>query len=213
MAFLVYPSAPSPSEQAAAPPPPAPAATAAAGVLHLERFLESVLKPSLDSVLTQRDELYTTVAQCAQLRWLMDDMQALSRYHSFIEASTAAEAAAAVPLSADGRAVSAPPPLPTSRRAQADACKPRQRNKILVDLGSHFYTQGVVPDASVVCMSIGCGIVLPMTRDEARAFLRKKESVARRMILSTSKEALRIKYRIRLVTEAIARLNERHLGL
>ncbi|GET86335.1 hypothetical protein, conserved [Leishmania tarentolae] len=185
-----------------------PVATAPAGVLHLERFLESVLKQSLDAVLSQRDELYATVAQCAQLRWLMDDMRALSRHHSFIEASTAAEAA---PPSATG-APNASPPL-MSKRAQACAYQPPQKNKILVDLGNHFYTQGVVKDASVLYMNIGCGVVLPMSLDEARDFLQKKESVVRRMIMNKSKEALRIKYRIRLVTEAIARLNERHLGL
>ncbi|CAJ1006108.1 putative Prefoldin subunit [Leishmania naiffi] len=204
---------PSPSEPAAA---SSLHAIAPAGVLRLERFLESVLKQNLDAVLSQRDELYATVAQCAQLRWLMDDMQALSRYHSFIEASTAAEAAAAVPLSASSPAAkgaaNGSSPL-MSKRAQADAYKPPQKNKILVDLGHHFYTPGVVKDSGIVYMNIGCGVVMPMSLDEAREFLRKKESVVRRMILNKSKEVLRIKYRIRLVTEAIARLNERHNGL
>ncbi|CBZ24237.1 conserved hypothetical protein [Leishmania mexicana MHOM/GT/2001/U1103] len=214
MASLAHLSTPLPSEPSAA--ALSPAASAPAGVLHLERFLESILKQNLDTVLSQRDELYATVAQCAQLRWLMDDMQALSRYHSLIEASTAAEAAAAVPLSALAPAASgapnASPPL-MSKRAQADAYKPPRRNKILVDLGNHFYTQGVVKDAGVLLMNVGCGVVLPMSLEEAREFLRKKEAVVRRMIMNKSKEALRIKYRIRLVTEAIARLNERHLGL
>ncbi|KPA77588.1 hypothetical protein ABB37_06956 [Leptomonas pyrrhocoris] len=204
----------------APPPPPAPP-----GVLHLERFLESVLKKNLDTVLSQREELYNTVAQCAQLRWLMEDMQALSRYHSFVEAASAAEAASATSASAaaaDGAAavapstsnrISASSSSPVSKRAQANAYTPPQRNTILVDLGHHFYTQGVVRDASVVYVNLGCGVVLPMSQEEARAFLKKKESVVREMITSKSKEALRIKYRIRLVSEAIARLNESHLGL
>ncbi|KAG5510591.1 hypothetical protein JKF63_06888 [Porcisia hertigi] len=208
MDAVVDPSPPSSSGTS----PPA----ASTGVLHLERFLDSVLKQNLATALSHRDELYTTVAQCTQLRWLMEDMHAFSRYHSFIEASTAAEAAAAMPLSTSSSAAhaahSASPPL-LSKRAQADAYKPPQRNKILVDLGNHFYTPGLVKDASVVYMNIGCGVVMPMSLEESREFLRKKESSVRQMIMSATKEVLRIKYRIRVVTETIARLNERHLGL
>ena len=179
------------------------------GVLHLERFLESVLKKNLDTVLSQRDELYNTVAQCAQLRWLLEDMQALSRNSLFVETASAAADAAGEPATAP----SADALSPISKRARAAMYKPPQRNKILVDLGNHFYTQGVVKDASVVYVNIGCGVILPLSQEETRAFLQKKERVVREMILSKSKEALRIKYRIRVVSEAIARLNERHLGL
>ncbi|KPI88421.1 hypothetical protein ABL78_2486 [Leptomonas seymouri] len=197
-----------PSTSAASPPP---------GVLHLERFLESVLKKDLDTVLSQRDELHDTVAQCAQLRWLMEDMQALSRYHSFVEAASAAEAAHETSLAAasppNHHQANASPSSLVSKRAQADAYKPPQRNKILVDLGNMFYTPGVVRDASVVYMNIGCGVVLPMSPEEARAFLSKKEAVVRAMATNKSQEALRLKYRIRLVSEAIARLNNACLGL
>ncbi|KAL7700535.1 hypothetical protein NQL31_006205 [Lotmaria passim] len=195
---------PSSSETTMAAPP---------GVLHLERFLESVLKKNLDTVLSQRDELYNTVAQCAQLRWLLEDMQALSRNSLFVETASAAADAAGEPATAPSAAASADALSPISKRARAAMYKPPQRNKILVDLGNHFYTQSVVKDASVVYVNIGCGVILPLSQEETRAFLQKKERVVREMILSKSKEALRIKYRIRVVSEAIARLNERHLGL
>jgi hypothetical protein len=205
MELSTAPSATTTSSSSVLSPPP--------GVLHLERFLETVLKKNLDTVLSQRDELYNTVAQCAQLRWLMEDMQALSRCHSFVEAASAAEAAMKTPSAADTHDSSPSSSSLVSKRAQANAYRPPQRNKILVDLGNHFYTQGVVKDASVLYMNLGCGVVLPMSQEEARAFLKRKESAVREMATNKSREALRIKYRIRVVSEAIARLNESHLGL
>ncbi|KAK7197077.1 Prefoldin subunit [Novymonas esmeraldas] len=190
---------------------PSPSASPAAGVLRLERFLESVLKENLDQVLVQRDALYATVAQCAQLRWLMEDMHAFSRHHSFITASTAAEAASSTTTATTAMSSSGGPLR--SKRAEAELYTPPQRNKILVDLGNRFYTHGIIRDAGTVHMNLGCGVVLPMSLDDARAFLRRREAVVRHMILNKSKEALRITYRIRIVTEAIARLNEQHMGV
>lgn len=195
---------------------PAPSSS----VLQLEQFLDSVLHTSLRDILTQRDELYATVGQCAQLRWLLEDMRALSRRHSFIAAASAREEAAAAGIQTDGShrdeddATGCSSGLsPTTARTRGAASNPPRRNRVLVDLGHHFYTPAIVRDAETIYLHLGCGVVLPMPTDDAGRFLSRKESVVRRMILSKSKEALRVKYRIRLVKEAIARLHEQQTGL
>ncbi|RNE99660.1 protein UXT [Trypanosoma rangeli] len=165
----------------------------------LEHFLDAVLRQSLEKVLRERDTVYTMVSDCCQLRKLFEEMRALSSTHSFIsegEASSPSVAAAAAAAAA----------------AECGEEGKPQRNQIMVDIGNHFFVQCSVRDASQVWVNLGCGVVLSMSTAEADAFMQKKERLLRERAARLSKEALRIKYRIRLVMEAIARLYDRATG-
>lgn len=81
-------------------------------------------------------------------------------------------------------------------------------NRILVDLGHHFYMQAQVSDPSIVHINIGCGVVVPMNHDEAGKFLVKKERHLTEMAQLKTKETLRVKFRMRLVMEAISRIQD-----
>uniref|UniRef100_A0A0A9WPS5 Protein UXT n=2 Tax=Lygus hesperus TaxID=30085 RepID=A0A0A9WPS5_LYGHE len=87
-----------------------------------------------------------------------------------------------------------------------------RHNRILVDLGSHFYTPAKVYNATRVHVNLGCGVLLEMSTEEAEAFLIKKEAILRGIASRKTREVLQMKYRIRLVTEIIARLHERDIG-
>lgn len=75
-----------------------------------------------------------------------------------------------------------------------------------VDLGSRVFCEAHVTDASIVHTNIGAGIVVPLTRAEAHRFLVRKERMLKNDAQRLAKEALRVKYRTRLVMEAILRL-------
>ena len=79
---------------------------------------------------------------------------------------------------------------------------------MLVDVGSHFYMEAHVPNPEVVHVNVGCNLILPMLHEEADAFLVKKEQLHRDNAGRKTKEALRLKFRMRLVMEAIAQLHD-----
>lgn len=89
----------------------------------------------------------------------------------------------------------------------------RSQNKILVNLGNHFYTSASVVDNRTIWLNIGCGVVIERTREEAVSHLKKRESIARAGLHAQNVEILRLKFRIRLVTEAIRRLHQQCIGL
>lgn len=78
--------------------------------------------------------------------------------------------------------------------------------KMLLDLGCHFFTEVEIPNPAVVCINMGCGVVCPMSHEEAKRFLVKKERLLRDESVALSKEVLRVRFRMRLVMEAINRL-------
>nr|CCC95827.1 unnamed protein product [Trypanosoma congolense IL3000] len=160
-------------------------------MVRLEHFLDVVLRQSLERVLGQRDSVYTMISNCCQLRDLFEDMRSLSSTHSLIRRSVGSSAPAPAPAPAGG--------VP-------------QRNHLMVDLGNHFFVQCAVADASQVWVNLGCGVVLPMTQEEAVTFLGKREKLLRERASRLSRESLRIKYRMRLVMEAITRLHDRTTG-
>ncbi|PWU82968.1 hypothetical protein C4B63_442g4 [Trypanosoma cruzi] len=106
------------------------------------------------------------------------------------------------------------PSLPATIAAggEKEEEKRPQRNQIMVDIGNYFFVQCSVKDGSQVWVNLGCGVVLPMSTAEADVFLQKKEKLLRERAARLSKEALRIKYRIRLVMEAISQLYDRATG-
>lgn len=83
--------------------------------------------------------------------------------------------------------------------------------KILVDVGCNFFMKCKVVDTSTVLVNIGCGVVLPMACSEADVFLMKKERLLKEMAAAKTRESLRLRFRIRLVMEAITRLEAAQL--
>ncbi|CBH18317.1 hypothetical protein, conserved [Trypanosoma brucei gambiense DAL972] len=196
-------------------PSHAPADAAMGSMLRLEHFLDAVLRQSLARVLAQRDEVYNMASNCCQLRSLFDEMQSLSSTHSFIRrdegSSTALTVSAAVAAGEGKQSVGNATVVRGAGSTPGDVSV-QQRNHIMVDLGNHFFVQCTVADASRMWVNLGCGVVLPMFRDEALAFLQRRERLLRERAARLSKEALRIKYRMRLVMEAITRLYDRTTG-
>lgn len=163
----------------------------------LESLLEVTLRGELLAVYKRRDAAYTKSSECVQLRRLLQEMQQLT-----------------------------PADTPTGYAPRS----------ILVDLGQHVYCQCalkplelcepaldtaspapsatdvmVQSDAPEDChrwlhINVGCGVVVPMSSVEATRFLLRKEAAYKERAAMLSKEVLRVKYRIRIVTEAIRRL-------
>ncbi len=133
----------------------------------------------------KRDDMLSEGSRCVQLRRLLNEMQRIQ----------SGDPETGVPRN-DAAA--------STGGTTSSASKPT----ILVDVGNHVYCQCELKSDSDIWVNVGCGIVVPMTREEAFRFLVKKESLSRQNADRMSKEVLRVKYRIRLVLEAIRRLHE-----
>lgn len=160
----------------------------------LENFLDAVLNPLLCEEMQKRETAIQLAAQCTQLRVLFDEMKALSRSSSDGSDSMMKNQSSSIKTSK---------PLPPEP----------QRNHILVNLGNHFYTSALVKDARTIWLNIGAGVVLQMPIDDAKAHLVKRERIARESLERQNQQILRLKFRIRLVTEAIKRLHEKCIGV
>eukprot|EP00744_Colponema_vietnamica_P018768 GILI01026504.1.p1 GENE.GILI01026504.1~~GILI01026504.1.p1 ORF type:complete len:280 (+),score=62.20 GILI01026504.1:70-909(+) len=77
----------------------------------------------------------------------------------------------------------------------------------------HFLMTADVPNPSLIHINIGCGVIAPMTHEEANAFLKKKEQLYRDQSQRLSRESLRVRFRIRLVMEAITRIQDQSLAV
>lgn len=84
--------------------------------------------------------------------------------------------------------------------------------KAMSDLGCGFFVECKV-DAETIHVNLGCGVILQMNLADAATFLRKKEELLRKEGARLTKEALRIKYRIHLVLEAINRITSARLSM
>ena len=161
--------------------------------LLLETFLDEQLKKQHETVLRQREEYYTLASQAHRMsRYLTKDMPQLT---------------GTSPSEAQNKA----PPTTT----------------MLMDLGQHVYAQAMVETkhlTSSVIVDIGPGpvkksgtkacacddggrVLVPLTIAEAVHYFKKREAVMTKLAEGKTKEALKLKYRIRLVMEAIRRLN------
>eukprot|EP00758_Cryptobia_borreli_P015979 Tbor_TRINITY_DN6068_c2_g4::TRINITY_DN6068_c2_g4_i1::g.10714::m.10714 len=86
------------------------------------------------------------------------------------------------------------------------SCQALQATDMMVDIGQHFYMRAEIPNPAVVWINVGCGVICPMTHQEAKVVLKKKEGLFRNQSASLTKEILRVRFRMRLVKEAICRL-------
>lgn len=157
-------------------------------MFHLESFLDRVLRPDLHKVLERRDAARDNVARCHQLRMLLDEIALAADTVDERDVRVAAKTAGPT-----GAPLPPPPPAPVT---------------ILTDIGCHNYMECELADPSTVHVNIGAGVIAPLSEKEARVFLAKKEVVLRKNIERMSREALRVKYRIRLVMEAITRVHD-----
>lgn len=157
-----------------------------AGMARLEHFLDAVLKQTLQQEMAKRDRFIDLAAQCNQLQGLCEEMRTLS-------------SSSLIPVQRTA-----------STNAASATASPRQKNKVLVNLGNHFYTPATIRNTNVICLNIGCGVVLEMPTEDAVKHLKKREKLAKEALERQNVQILRLKYRIRLVTEAIRRLHEKY---
>ena len=172
----------------------------------LESFLEEVLKKDLDRVMRERDEIYQKIADGNQLNRLLADIK---------------RNAGGVDLEEDPRSVTdnAGKPLTTEQKNELVRAgpkrtwRPMQEVEMLSDVGCNFYMQCRLKDPAIVHLNIGAGVILAMTHEECARFLVKKEVQLRAAAESKTKEAIRLRYRIRVVMEAITRLYDAQMAL
>jgi hypothetical protein len=168
------------------------------GMARLEHYLDVILKGELKAAMARRDEAYDRASQCHRLRRFLKDLVQIHELEYAVANPQAAAAAAAQPKKAAYETNNEcdrmlEHPLTTSLR---------------IDLGCHCYAAAEVPDARVVHINIGCGVVVPMTHEEAHRFLLKREQLCKNEVTRLNKEILRTKYRIRIVMESLRRLHE-----
>lgn len=91
-------------------------------------------------------------------------------------------------------------------RDTSDSESTRLPHQMLVDLGHHTYMKANIPSMSTIHVNIGGGVVVPMSQTETLQFLDKKEALLIQQAEEKTKESLRVRYRIRLVMEALNRM-------
>jgi prefoldin subunit 5 len=154
----------------------------------LETFLEEILKKDLEKVMRERDALYNSIADCHKLRSVLGDVR---------------RSAQGVAGADDGK----------DRPQGSSSWVPEAEVTMLTDIGCRFFMQAKLRDPTVVHLNIGCGVVLPMTHDEAVRFLVKKEGLLNEAAGRKTKDALRLRFRIRVVMEAITRLYDAQMAV
>ncbi|KAG0165964.1 hypothetical protein DFQ28_001619 [Apophysomyces sp. BC1034] len=80
--------------------------------------------------------------------------------------------------------------------------------KTMVDLGSQFYAQAVVPDTQYIYLNVGFGFHVQFTLDEAKDFIEKKEKRLQSTVDKYSADADKIRAHIKMVLEAMAEILE-----
>mmetsp|Transcript_26787 Transcript_26787/g.37387 ORF Transcript_26787/g.37387 Transcript_26787/m.37387 type:complete len:164 (-) Transcript_26787:141-632(-) len=76
----------------------------------------------------------------------------------------------------------------------------------LVNLGSEFYSQAVVPDPSRIVVDVGLTLHVEFTLDEAIEFCKKKEEHLKRKGEKLTEKASEIRAHIKLVYDAMAEI-------
>lgn len=169
--------------------------------LRLETFLDSVLRKSLEEALIQRDEILTMASSCTHLRQTLKSLRDLHTPPPLQVAGSSAVSSASNSTSlSHAPAAGAPSP-----RSLDDPLPP---TLMQVDVGHRFFMQANVKNPALVHVNIGCGVVVPMKHSEAETFLQKKELLLAERGKKKTQDILRIKFRMRLVMEAISRLQQ-----
>jgi hypothetical protein len=185
----------------ARPGPAMPTDVSTQRMLRMEHFLDAVLRRELQSVLLRRESASAIAAQCRHVRDLIDSIVSLGaakqQQQHMADAAAAGFASSRTSASSSGLSSTSAAPLST---------------ELLTNIGNHFYMQCVVPDARTIHINIGSGVVLPMPLADAKAFLVLKEELLVQDVVRLTRESLRVRFRMRLVMEAISRLNDASMG-
>ncbi|CAI8003729.1 Protein UXT homolog [Geodia barretti] len=78
--------------------------------------------------------------------------------------------------------------------------------KTMVDLGCNFYSQALVPDPQHMCVAVGFGVFVELTRSEALQFIEKKVAGLNKKAEELTAQACQVKARIRIVVEGLREL-------
>mmetsp|Transcript_32019 Transcript_32019/g.56215 ORF Transcript_32019/g.56215 Transcript_32019/m.56215 type:complete len:159 (-) Transcript_32019:145-621(-) len=78
--------------------------------------------------------------------------------------------------------------------------------KSLVNLGSEFYAQAVVPNPEYIFVDVGLTLKVQFTLEEAVAFCHKKEAHLKQKADKLTKKASELKAHIKLVYDAMAEI-------
>jgi hypothetical protein len=115
---------------------------------------------------------------------------------------------------AAGLGVPAPAPDPIGYVAPADAAVAGvlPSFELMHDLGCRIYATATAVDPRVVHVNIGCGVVVAYTVEEALAQVAVMERTLRRECDDATAKVLKLKFRQRLVTEAIMRLQDQQVA-
>ena len=154
-------------------------------IRRLQYVLDVVLRQDYENILIKRNEIYDKVSQHVQLQKLIRDDMQLTRKAEQKSDSTAK----------------------SSNNNNSNATE-EEDITMLHEVGCKFYSQCKLIDPRVIHVNIGCDVIVAMTIDEALKFSKKAEDSYRMRGEQLTKDALNSKYKMRLVTEAIMRLQD-----
>lgn len=149
-------------------------------IRRLQHLLDVVLRKEYEDLLKRRDEVYDKVSQQIQFQKLIKtDLKLVS------DSDEGAEKEA--------------------KKSEAGEEAPVE---LMHDIGCKFYVKCQLLDTRVVHMNVGCGVIVAMTLREALVHSERAVKSYRARGEQLTKQALSAKYKQRLVTEAIMRLQD-----
>eukprot|EP00727_Mastigamoeba_balamuthi_P006542 m51a1_g2508 hypothetical protein (150) ;mRNA; f:141746-142195 len=126
-----------------------------------------------------------------------------AEYRAFIDGQLAQDLAARV---AELRALDAQAASYDDLRAKLEQLGAARDVEALVDLGGRFYAQARVPDMSRVCVHVGLGFHVEMSRDEALAFVPLKVAELGRLRGAAARAVAQSKATLATANDALDRL-------
>ncbi len=149
-------------------------------IRRLQYVLDVILREEYENILVKRDEIYDKVSQHVQLQKLIrDDLKLTSSRNQN-----------------------------DNNDNNNDDSEGEQRT-VLHDVGCNMFVQAkLLEPKKVIHVNIGCGVIVAMTIDEALKFSKKAEDTYRMRGEKLTRDSLNAKYKMRLVMEAIMRLQD-----
>jgi len=89
---------------------------------------------------------------------------------------------------------------------KANTSSKQKKMKSLVNLGSEFYAQAVIPDTTRIFVEVGLTLRVEFTLDEAVAFCKRKEAHLKAKGDKLTRKASELKANIKLIYDAMAEI-------